>query len=157
MGSSKEIEEDLEAIRAMAHVLKETGLTEIEIERGQARLRVAKTATTVAAQMAAPAAMPAAVPESGGASPAPAAEPDPANHPGAVTSPMVGTAYLSPSPEANPFVSEGASVKQGDTLMIVEAMKTMNEIKSPRSGTVKKILAADAEPVQFGDVLMIVE
>nr|GGH96588.1 acetyl-CoA carboxylase biotin carboxyl carrier protein subunit [Aquisalinus luteolus] len=148
---------ELEWIRALADVLTETGLTEIEIEKNSVKLRVAKGGMMVSAAPAAAAPAPAAAPA---AAPAEAAAPAPANaasHPGAVKSPMVGTAYMSPSPNADPFVSVGSKVKQGQTLMIVEAMKTMNEIKAPKEGTVKEILAQDAEPVEYGEPLMIIE
>lgn len=158
MADSSKLENDLNAIRALAEVLEDTGLSEIEIERGPLRLRVSKGVQAVASvAAAAPAVAPAPA-----AAPAPQAAPaiteeNAANHPGAVTSPMVGTAYMASSPGSAPFVSEGASVSEGQTLMIVEAMKTMNEIKSPRSGKVTKILARDAEPVEFGEALMIIE
>ncbi|MBD0427516.1 acetyl-CoA carboxylase biotin carboxyl carrier protein [Aquisalinus flavus] len=146
---------ELEWIRALADVLTETGLTEIEIEKNSVKLRVARGGMMVsaAAAPAAPAAAPAATPADVPA-PAPA---NAANHPGAVKSPMVGTAYMSPSPSADPFVAVGSTVKRGQTLMIVEAMKTMNEIKAPKDGTVKEILAQDAEPVEYGEPLMIIE
>lgn len=153
MPDPKSLDDDLAAIRALAEVLDETGLTEIEVERGQVRLRIAKgTAIAAAPQAAAPA--PIAAPSTGETQDKPA---DLSNHPGAVTSPMVGTAYLAPSPTNPPFVEVGASVSEGQTLLIVEAMKTMNEIKATKSGKVSKILARDAEPVEFGEVLMIIE
>ncbi len=149
------MQDELEWIRALADVLTDTGLTEIEIEKDEISLRVAKTAnavqhvsTPVIQQQEIPSAP---APET----PAPATAADAASHPGAVKSPMVGTAYMSPAPGADPFVSVGDNIKEGQTLMIVEAMKTMNEIKAPRSGTVTEILAKDAEPVEFGEALMI--
>lgn len=141
---------DEDTIRGLAKLLDETGLTEIEIERGGERIRIGRTARAV--NVAAPA-MPAAAP----VAPAPAAAADPAKHPGAVPSPMVGTAYLAPSPGAKPFVDIGQTVKAGDTLLIVEAMKTMNQIPAPRSGTVTQILVEDGQPVEFGEPLMIIE
>lgn len=144
---------ELEWIRALADVLTETGLTEIEIEKNSVKLRVARGGMMVSAA-AAPAAPAAAAAPADTPAPAPA---NAASHPGAVKSPMVGTAYMSPSPTADPFVSVGSTVKQGQTLMIVEAMKTMNEIKAPKDGTVKEILAQDAEPVEYGEPLMIIE
>ncbi|MEJ0026086.1 MAG: acetyl-CoA carboxylase biotin carboxyl carrier protein [Rhizomicrobium sp.] len=138
---------DAGAIRELAELLKETGLTEIEIEANGARLRVSKqTGGTVMA--AAPAAAPAA-----GTAAAPAKPAGP--HPGAVPSPMVGTVYLSPEPGAKAFVSVGQTVKEGDTLFIVEAMKTMNPITAPRGGTVSEVCVNDAQPVEFGQTLCI--
>src|SRR6187402_2905100 len=139
---------DKELIRELAQLLDETGLTEIEIEREGLRVRVGRGATAVAA------AIPAAAP---GAIPAVAVPADPAKHPGAVTSPMVGTAYMGPAPGAKPFVDVGSTVVAGETLLIVEAMKTMNQIPAPRSGTVTKILIEDGQPVEFGEPLMIIE
>jgi acetyl-CoA carboxylase biotin carboxyl carrier protein len=143
---------DEDTIRGLAKLLDETGLTEIEIERGGERIRIARTARAV--NVSAPA-LPAA-PQPAPA-PAPAATVDPAKHPGAVPSPMVGTAYLAPSPGAKPFVDIGQTVKAGDTLLIVEAMKTMNQIPAPRGGTVTQILVEDGQPVEFGEPLMIIE
>jgi acetyl-CoA carboxylase biotin carboxyl carrier protein len=148
------MQKELDWIRALADVLTETGLTEIEIEKDDISLRVARGGVAQAVSVAAPAAAPVA---SAPAPEAPASQSavTASDHPGAVKSPMVGTAYMSPAPGADPFVSVGASVKEGQTLMIVEAMKTMNEIKAPRAGTVTEILAKDAEPVEFGEALMI--
>lgn len=141
---------DADLIRSLAELLKETGLTEIEIDRDGTRIRIARgmVATTIAAPAAAPAAV---------ASAAPAAIASDASHPGAVISPMVGTAYLSPEPGAKPFIDIGSHVRQGDTLLIVEAMKTMNQIPAPRSGTVTKIMVEDGQPVEFGEPLLIIE
>jgi len=140
---------DKELIRELAQLLDETGLTEIEIERKGLRVRVGRGATAVAA------AIPAAAPMA--AVPLVAVAADPAKHPGAVTSPMVGTAYMGPAPGAKPFVDVGSTVVAGETLLIVEAMKTMNQIPAPRSGTVTQILFEDAQPVEFGEPLVIVE
>ena len=146
---------DRDLIFELTKLLDETGLTEIEIEQNGARVRVARTAAATAA--AAPAA---AAPI---AAPAPlAAEPssapfDPSKHPGVVISPMVGTAYAAPEPGAKPFIEIGSNVKAGDTLMIIEAMKTMNQIPAPRAGTVIQILFEDGQPVEFGEPLVIVE
>jgi acetyl-CoA carboxylase biotin carboxyl carrier protein len=142
-------EVDRELIHELAKLLDETGLTEIEIERDGARVRVARGRDISHVIGAAHAVPPPA------AAPSPAV--DLANHPGVVTSPMVGTAYLGPSPGAMPFVDIGAKVAAGETLLIVEAMKTMNQIPAPRSGTVTKILIEDAQPVEFGEPLMIIE
>ena len=141
---------DAGAIRELAELLKETGLTEIEIEHNGARLRVSNQAggaVMAAAPIAAP--VPAA---------APAAAPAKPNgpHPGAVPSPMVGTVYLSPEPGAKPFASVGQTVKEGDTLFIVEAMKTMNPITAPKGGVVGEICVNDATPVEFGQTLCII-
>lgn len=142
-------EVDRELIHELAKLIDETGLTEIEIERDGMRVRVARGREVSHVVGAVPAAT--ALPV---AAPAPA---DPANHPGLVTSPMVGTAYLGPEPGAMPFVDIGSKVVAGDTLLIVEAMKTMNQIPAPRSGTVTVILVGDAQPVEFGEPLMIIE
>jgi len=139
---------DAVAIRELAELLKETGLTEIEIEHNGARLRVSKQVggTMMAA---APAAAPAPA-----ASAAPVKPAGP--NPGAVPSPMVGTVYASPEPGAPPFLKIGQTVKEGDTLFIVEAMKTMNPITAPRGGTVSEICVHDAQPVEFGQTLCII-
>jgi acetyl-CoA carboxylase biotin carboxyl carrier protein len=138
---------DAAAVRELAELLKETGLTEIEIEHNGARIRVSRGATGVAAPVASAAApavtAPAAAPASG-----PAA--------GAVPSPMVGTVYLSPEPGKPAFISIGKTVKEGDTIFIVEAMKTMNAITAPRSGTVKEISVGDGTPVEFGQTLCVI-
>ena len=139
---------DEDTIRGLARLLDETGLTEIEIERGGERIRIGRTARAVSVAAPAIAAAPVTA--------APAAA-DPAKHPGAVPSPMVGTAYLAPSPGAKPFVDVGQTVKAGDTVLIVEAMKTMNQIPAPRGGTVTQILVEDGQPVEFGEPLMIIE
>ena len=140
---------DQDLIRELARLLEETGLTEIEIESAGLRVRVGRAAA-VAAHVAPPAP---AAPLPG----APAAPVDLAKHPGAVTSPMVGTAYVGPEPGAPPFVEIGSKVVAGDTLLIIEAMKTMNQIPAPRSGTVTEILIEDGQPVEFGEPLIIIE
>lgn len=157
MSDPNSLDDDLAAIRALAEVLDDTGLTEIELERGSTRLRIAKGGTVVTAAAPAPAPAAVAAPAAAPAQDAGAAAADLSNHTGAVTSPMVGTAYMSPSPGTNVFVSEGDTVSEGTTLMIVEAMKTMNEIKATKAGKVTQILAKDSEPVEFGEVLMIIE
>jgi acetyl-CoA carboxylase biotin carboxyl carrier protein len=144
---------DATAIRELAELLTETRLTEIEIEQDGTRLRVARQAAQVA-YAPAPFAHPA--PPSSAASGAEAAAPKregPA--PGAVTSPMVGTVYVSPQPGASPFVKVGDTVKEGDTLLIVEAMKTMNPILAQRAGTVSEICVTDSQPIEFGQTLLI--
>jgi acetyl-CoA carboxylase biotin carboxyl carrier protein len=145
---------DPELIRELARLLDETGLTEIEFERDGERVRVARQAQAVApAAPARPAPVETPAPTFGGDG-APA---DPAKHPGAVMSPMVGTAYVGPEPGARPFVEVGSNVRAGQTLLIIEAMKTMNQIPAPRAGTVVQILIEDGQPVEFGEPLMIIE
>jgi acetyl-CoA carboxylase biotin carboxyl carrier protein len=149
--------DDSALIRELALLLDETSLTEIEIERAGLRVRVARNisvaASVPAAYMPAAAAAPAAATA---AAPA-AAVADLSKHPGVVPSPMVGTAYWSPEPGAKPFVEVGSKVTAGQTLLIIEAMKTMNQIPSPRAGTVTQILIEDGQPVEFGEPLMIIE
>jgi acetyl-CoA carboxylase biotin carboxyl carrier protein len=146
---------DQDLIRELAQLLTETGLTEIEIDREGMRVRVARQlAPAVAAVPAAAAFQPApgpAEPQSG------AVAEDPAKHPGCVRSPMVGVAYLSPEPGAAPFVTVGTRVTQGQTLIIIEAMKTMNHIPAPKSGVVARVLVANSQPVEFGEPLVIIE
>jgi acetyl-CoA carboxylase biotin carboxyl carrier protein len=149
---------DPEMVKELAAVLRDTGLTEIEVQHGDLKLRLSRAATIV---QAAPAAHPVAthpLPAAPPAAPAaPQAQEDLRHHPGAVTSPMVGTAYLSPEPDAPAFIKEGDVVAEGQTLMIVEAMKTFNPISAPRAGTVKRILVGDRQPVEFGEALVILE
>jgi acetyl-CoA carboxylase biotin carboxyl carrier protein len=147
--------DDSALIRELALLLDETSLTEIEIERAGLRLRVARNisiAASMPANVQAPASAPAAASASAPADAAPAAE-----HPGAVPSPMVGTAYLSSEPGARPFIEVGSRVAVGQTLLIIEAMKTMNQIPSTRAGTVTQILVEDGQPVEFGEPLVIIE
>jgi acetyl-CoA carboxylase biotin carboxyl carrier protein len=146
---------DHDLVRELARLMEETGLTEIEFERDGQRVRVARHVQAVFAP----------------APPRPTSSSDPptaafegdgaavdlAKHPGAVTSPMVGTAYVGAAPGARPFVEVGSQVRAGETLLIIEAMKTMNQIPSPRSGTVTQILIEDGQPVEFGEPLMIIE
>ena len=145
---------DQALIRDLAELLQETGLSEIEIEREGVRVRVARQARIEAVPMAINAA-----PPERPAAPAPAKAPpeDPSKHPGVVPSPMVGTAYLAPEPGAAPFVSVGARVAQGQTLLIIEAMKTMNHIPAPKAGVVSAILVGNGQPVEFGEPLAIIE
>ena len=144
---------DHDTIRELAKLLDETGLTEIEFERDGVSIRVARNLgappsrsraadVTSASPVAAPIAVAAA---------------DPAQHPGAIVSPMVGTAYRGPAPGARPFVDVGSQIKAGDPVVIIEAMKTMNQIPAPRAGTVVQILVEDGQPVEYGQPLMIVE
>jgi acetyl-CoA carboxylase biotin carboxyl carrier protein len=145
---------DHAVIRDLAKLLDETGLTEIEFQRDGVSIRVARNLTMSARGRAAelPIGSTAVV------TPVQATAPiDPTQHPGVVASPMVGTAYVGPSPGARPFVEVGSEVKAGDTLIIIEAMKTMNQIPAPRSGTVTQILVEDGLPVEYGEPLMIIE
>jgi acetyl-CoA carboxylase biotin carboxyl carrier protein len=147
---------DHELIRALARLLDETGLTEIEFERGGQRVRVARHAQPAVAPVPQPVA-PAAELGAAMVEPGARAAIEPAKHPGVVTSPMVGTAYVGPEPGARPFVEVGSRVRTGETLLIIEAMKTMNQIPAPRSGTVIQILIEDGLPVEYGEPLMIIE
>ncbi len=140
---------DKDLIRELKALLDETGLSEIEIEEGGQRVRVARAPVGHAVAPAPNPQLPTA--------PLSAATADHAAHPGAVNSPMVGTAYLSPEPEAAPFVKTGDTVIEGQTLLIVEAMKTLNPIVAPRRGTVLQILVSNGAPIEYGEVLMIIE
>jgi acetyl-CoA carboxylase biotin carboxyl carrier protein len=145
--------DDRALIRELALLLDETGLTEIEIERAGLRVRVARNISIAAAVPASIQAMAPATP----ATTALADVADMAKHPGVVPSPMVGTAYWSSEPGAKPFIEVGSKVTVGQTLLIIEAMKTMNQIPSPRAGTVTQILVEDGQPVEFGEPLVIIE
>tara|TARA_Y100001958_G_scaffold150610_1_gene134590 strand:- start:1302 stop:1760 length:459 start_codon:yes stop_codon:yes gene_type:complete len=143
-------------IKELAELLSETGLTEIEVETGDMRIKVARQGTAVSGivpQVAAAPAAAEAAPEPKEAAPAPA----PTDHPGGVKSPMVGTAYLAPEPGSANFVKVGDTVSEGQTILIVEAMKTMNPISAPRAGKVTQILISNEQPVEFDEVLMIIE
>jgi acetyl-CoA carboxylase biotin carboxyl carrier protein len=154
--SAKFATSDGALIRELALLLDETSLTEIEIERAGLRVRVARNVSVAASLPAAP--PPVVVPPQTTAPAAAApASPDLSKHPGAVPSPMVGTAYRAPEPGAKPFIDIGAKVSVGQTLLIIEAMKTMNQIPSPRAGTVTQILVEDGQPVEFGEPLVIIE
>jgi acetyl-CoA carboxylase biotin carboxyl carrier protein len=146
---------DPDAIRALAAVLVETGLTEIEIAEKDSRIRVVRGGVAPAAPAVAYA--PAAVAPVASLAPARSAEAEAAAHPGAVTSPMVGVAYLSPEPGSPPFVTVGQTVAAGQTLLLIEAMKTFNQIKAPKAGTLARVLVANGAPVEYGEVLMILE
>ena len=148
-------EMDTEFIRTLAKLLEETKLGEIELADGNRRIRVARAA--VAAAAPAPVVAPVAVVPAPAAAVAAPAATDAAKNPGSVKSPMVGTAYLLPEPGKPPFVHVGDKVIAGQTLLIIEAMKTFNPIKAPKAGTVKQILIENAQPVEFGEALMIVE
>jgi acetyl-CoA carboxylase biotin carboxyl carrier protein len=146
--------DDSALIRELALLLDETSLTEIEIERAGLRVRVARNISIAAAM---PASFQAAASAPGAGATAAAAAVDLSKHPGVVPSPMVGTAYWAPEPGAKPFIEVGAKVSVGQTLLIIEAMKTMNQIPSPRAGTVTQILVEDGQPVEFGEPLVIIE
>ncbi|MBU6155700.1 MAG: acetyl-CoA carboxylase biotin carboxyl carrier protein [Alphaproteobacteria bacterium] len=143
-------------IRDLAGILEETGLTEIEIEKAGLRVRVARNVSVSAVAAVAPAPV-AAAPVAAAVAPAAPKAAETAGHPGLVTSPMVGTAYLAPSPGAAPFVKVGDTVKEGQTLLIIEAMKTMNQIPAPRAGRVTKVIVNDGQPVEYGEPMMIIE
>ena len=148
---------DIEIVRQLAAVLDETDLTEIEVEDGDRRIRVARKAAQQVVQAAAPVAAPAPAPVAAPVA-APAAAPAPAAPSAdAVKSPMVGTVYLAANPEAKPFIAVGAKVAAGDTLLIIEAMKTMNPIVATAGGTVTAILVENGQPVEFDQPLVVVE
>jgi acetyl-CoA carboxylase biotin carboxyl carrier protein len=149
--------DERELIRELAMLLDETNLTEIEIERAGLRLRVARNISIAAAAPVSYQPAPAAVPVQAPVAAAAPAAADVSKHPGAVPSPMVGTAYRASEPGAKPFIDVGSKVKVGDTLIIIEAMKTMNQIPSTRAGTVTQILVEDGQPVEFGEPLVIIE
>ncbi len=140
---------DSELVRTLAALLDETGLTEIEYSVGDRRIRVARTAAALASTVNVAAPAPAAEP--------PAAAVAPVDHPGAVKAPMVGTAYIAPQPDQPPFVRLGDRVEEGRVLLIIEAMKVMNQIRAPKAGRVAEILIADGAPVEYGQVLMVIE
>ena len=158
-------EADVAFIKALAELLRENDLTELQVKReygeeDSLNVRVSRAApapimTAAPAQLALPAAAPVAVAAPAAAAEAPAE--DPASHPGAVTSPMVGTVYMQAEPGSPAFVTVGAQINEGDTLLIVEAMKTMNHIHATKTGTVKRILVADGDAVEFGTPLVIIE
>ncbi|EKV32078.1 Biotin carboxyl carrier protein of acetyl-CoA carboxylase [Caenispirillum salinarum AK4] len=153
---------DSAAVRDLATLLDETGLSEIEYETENVRIRVARGGISGQTIMAAPQAHAGAAPAPAPAAaampaPAPATAEDAAKHPGAVTSPMVGVLYNAPEPGAAPFITEGAKVSEGQTLFLIEAMKTFNPVRAPKGGTVTKILADDAQAVEFGEPLCIIE
>lgn len=163
MSKERSHDGDVDFIRALAELLRENDLTELEVVReygdnDSLNVRVSRQQQIVQT-MAMPAAPAAAAPAAAPAAAAPvaAANDDPASHPGTVTSPMVGTAYLAAEPGAAPFVTVGQTVNEGDTILIIEAMKTMNQIPSPKSGKIKTIIVADGSPVDFGAPLVIIE
>lgn len=148
---------DPDLVRELAELIAQTDLTEIEVAKGDLRIRVARnvTATIVAPHAAAVAAAPVAL-SAAAAAPAPAPV-SLADNPGTVASPMVGTAYRRPSPDAKPFIEVGSKVQAGDKLLLVEAMKTFNDIVAPRSGTVTAVLVEDGQPVEYGEPLLVIE
>jgi acetyl-CoA carboxylase biotin carboxyl carrier protein len=163
--AGKALNVDTALIETLAELLQRTGLTEIELSEGEAKIRVAKQPSPIAATL--PAAM--AVPQPAAPVPSPAADvsapaartPTPVatdtDHPGAVRAPMVGTAYLTPEPGADPFVSVGSDVQEGETLLIVEAMKVMNPIRALRSGRITNILVGNGDPVEYDELLLIID
>ena len=164
--TKKNHDADVAFIQALAELLRENDLTELQVKRDYAQddslnVRVSRNHPQVVASVPMPAPGPSVAPLAEPAAPAPAAAPsaaeDPASLPGAVTSPMVGTVYMQAEPGANAFISVGSTVAEGDTLLIVEAMKTMNHIPAPRAGTVKRILIEDGAAVEYGSPLMIIE
>jgi acetyl-CoA carboxylase biotin carboxyl carrier protein len=147
---------DAEAIRVLADILRDTGLTEIEIAEGDTRIRVKRTPAPIQAAVAHQAQAPLPAPIAATA-PAASEVTDYAQHPGAVKSPMVGVAYLSSEPGAPSFVSVGQTVTAGQTLLLIEAMKTFNQIKAPKAGTVSRVLINPGVPVEYGEVLMVID
>lgn len=160
--TAKDTPFDPDLVRELAAMITNTDLTEIEVEKGDLRIRVARS---VATQVTVPVPMPAA-PAMAAAAPSPVMAPPPSNdvpaarspnHPGAVLSPMVGTAYRKPSPDAKNFVEIGSKVAAGDKVLLVEAMKTFNEIVAPRAGTITAIFVEDGTPVEYGEPLLVIE
>jgi acetyl-CoA carboxylase biotin carboxyl carrier protein len=158
MADNKGIVVDTGLVKELAELLDASNLSEIEVKDGERVIRVARTLAAAPAMAYAPAPMAAPAPAAPAAAAAPAAPAgdDWKNHPGVVKSPIVGTAYLTPEPGAAPFITEGAAVKQGDTLVIVEAMKVMNPIAAPRAGTILKILVESERPVEFDQPLVVI-
>ena len=162
MSNKTSHDSDVSFIQALAELLRENDLTELQVKRDYGendslKVRVSRQMQTIV-QASVPASAPQAAPAAPAAAPAQASnDTDPASHPGAVTSPMVGTVYMAAEPGAPAFVTIGATVKEGDTILIIEAMKTMNHIPAPRAGTIKRILVEDGGPVEFGAPLVIIE
>jgi acetyl-CoA carboxylase biotin carboxyl carrier protein len=147
---------DADLLRTIAELVANCNLTEFEVEKGDLRIRAARTPAAAIASVVAPSVQPLPPPTAKPVtSPAPVAEP--AEHPGAVKSPMVGTAYLRPNPDAKPFVEIGARVSLGDKLLLIEAMKTFNDIVATKSGVVTAILVEDGQPVEYGEPLLVIE
>jgi len=143
---------DTALIETLAELLQRTGLTEIELAEGDSRIRVVRAPQPLVTQVPGPAAAPAPVPAASEET-----APAPEEHPGAVRAPMVGTVYLTPEPGAAPFITLGAEVREGQTLLIIEAMKVMNPIRAPRSGRIAKLLVTSGDPVEYGELLLIIE
>jgi acetyl-CoA carboxylase biotin carboxyl carrier protein len=162
MSNKTSHDSDVSFIQALAELLRQNDLTELQVKRDYGEndslnVRVSRHTQTMV-QASAPIAAPmAAAPAAAAAAPAASANADPASHPGAVTSPMVGTVYMAPEPTAAPFVTIGQTVREGDTILIIEAMKTMNHIPAPRAGTVRRILVEDGGAVEYGAPLVIIE
>jgi len=154
--TSKKPKVDQDLIRELAALLDETGLSEIEIEQDEMRVRVARAGSGAASSAASPQSPPAAKPEQP-ASPQASQTSDPGSHAGALLSPMVGTAYRAPEPGGKPYVDVDDTVEEGETVLIVEAMKTMNQIPAPHAGKVVRIMVEDGQPVEYGEPLMIIE
>jgi acetyl-CoA carboxylase biotin carboxyl carrier protein len=160
------IEIDTELIERLAELLARTGLTEIELSEGESRIRVARNGGAVFVPVGSPMGMPPQYQQhhqqqahagDAAAAPPPAAAAVDATHPGAVTSPMVGTAYLTPEPGAAPFVTVGGRVEEGQTLLIIEAMKVMNPVRAPKGGRVAQIFIGNGDPVEYGEILLLIE
>jgi len=156
---AKKTSAETSLVKELATILNETDLSEIEMKKGDLKIRVSKHSGTVMQAMAPTAAAPsaqAALSAPSPVAPAPVTKTDASAHPGAVKSPMVGTAYVRPSPDADPFVKVGDKVKEGDTIVLVEAMKTFNPITAPKSGKIEEMLVEDSQPVEFGETLFII-
>ncbi len=153
----KDSAEHTALVKALADILDDAGLAELEYETEDLSVRLSRVTGAAAPVAAVAAAAPVAAPAPVAAAPADAAPADASSHPGAVTSPMVGTAYVAPEPEAPAFVEVGDTVKMGQTILIVEAMKVMNPITAPADGTVKQIMVTNGQPVEFGEVLVVIE
>jgi acetyl-CoA carboxylase biotin carboxyl carrier protein len=153
---SRAFQIDAEAIRELAGLLDETGLSEIEIAHKESRIRVVRTPPAIVAAAPAPVAIaaPLGVPA---AAPAPANDAPPPDHPGALKSPMVGVAWLRADPNAKPFIAPGDRVAEGQTVLLIEAMKTFNQIKAHRAGTISRVMVADGSPVEYAEVLLLIE
>ena len=150
--TGKKSDTQTELVESLADIAKRLDLSEIEYQQGELKIRVARQMAATFVQMPAPAAAPAPAAVAAAAVPEAMVE-----HPGTVKSPMVGTAYLRPAPESQPFVDVGSVVKSGDKILLVEAMKTFNEIIAPKGGTVTQILVADGQPVEYGQALFVIE
>ena len=153
----KSVEPNTALVKSLADILDDAGLAELEYETDDVAIRLSRVSGAAPVAAVAPVAVPAAALPAAPAAPAADSAADLSAHPGAVTSPMVGTVYISPEPGAAAFVEEGSAVKKGQTLLIVEAMKVMNPITAPMDGTISKILVKNAQPIEFGQVLFVIE